>query len=91
MTGRTSRRGQALMELAVGMFALALVVSALCGFAEYIAKSLRAQNELRSRPGSSERSDLFEVQSTFSEKYLFGGLVLEIKERVVMPERTILK
>ena len=39
--GRPSaRRGQALMELAVGMFALALVVSALAGFAVYIAKSL---------------------------------------------------
>lgn len=79
------------MELAVGMFALALVVSALCGFAGYIAKSLRAQNELRSQTGNSERSDSFEVESAFSEKFLFGSPVLEIKETVFMPERTILK
>ena len=85
------RKGQALMELAVGMFALALVVCALCGFAGYIAKSLRAQNELRSRPGNSERSDSFEVESTFAERFLFGSPVLEIKETVFMPERTILK
>ena len=85
------RKGQALMELAVGMFALALVVSALCGFAEYIAKSLRAQNELRSQPGSRERLDSFEVDSTFAEKHLFGNSVLKIEEKVFMPERTILK
>ena len=46
-----SRRGQALMELAVGMFAFALVVTALCGFAVYIAKSLKMQNSLRTGAG----------------------------------------
>ena len=45
---RTDRRGQALVELAAGMFALALVVSALCLFAVYIVNSLRVQNSLRS-------------------------------------------
>ena len=41
------RNGQALMELAVGMFALALVVSALCAFATYVTRSLKMQNSLR--------------------------------------------
>ena len=36
------------MELAVGMFALALIVSVLCVFARYIAKSLEIQNHVRS-------------------------------------------
>ncbi len=87
----TDRRGQALMELAVGMFALAFVVSALCGFALYIAKSLRAQNELRGRDGrSTEKSDSVEV-GDFAARYVFGTETLRIREKIVMPERTILK
>jgi len=43
----TARQGQALMELAVGMFALAIVVSLLCMFVRYIVKSLNIQNHLR--------------------------------------------
>jgi hypothetical protein len=43
----TKRRAQALIELAVGMFAFALVISALTGFAVWIAKSLKMQNSLR--------------------------------------------
>ena len=38
------------MELAVGMFTLALLTSALCAFVIFIAKSLKIQNHLRS-PG----------------------------------------
>ncbi len=45
-----ARGGQALIELAVGMFTLALVVSALVCFALYIAKSLEAQNLNRGDP-----------------------------------------
>lgn len=87
----TSRHGQALMELAVGMFALALVVSALCGFAVYIVKSLRAQNDLR-RDGTRKNaiSDSVEV-SAFAELHLFGTSTLSVREEVKMPERTILK
>ena len=36
------------MELAVGMFALALVTSLLCVFVRYIAKSLQMENHIRS-------------------------------------------
>jgi len=42
------RRAQAMVELAMGMLALAMVVSALCGFAVYIARSLEVQNAARS-------------------------------------------
>ena len=42
-----TRRGQAMTELAFGMFAFALVVSALTTFAVYIARSLRVQNSAR--------------------------------------------
>lgn len=87
----TKRRGQALMELAVGMFALALVVSALCVFALYVAKSLRAQNELRKgNGGTSSRSDTVEV-GDFAAANFTGTPVLKIEEKVVLPERTILR
>jgi hypothetical protein len=87
-----TKRGQALMELAVGMFVIALVVSALCGYALYISKSLKAQNSLRggSTARSNSKCDTVEV-GEFAGEYLFGGNKLEIREKVVMPQTTILK
>lgn len=82
------RRGQALMELAVGLFAFALVASALCGFAVYIAKSLRMQNTLR--VGSASQHDEVEV-SDFAAKYVFGSDTLRIHEKVEMPQTVILR
>lgn len=82
------RRGQALMELTVGLFALALVVSALCGFAVYIAKSLRMQNSLR--VGASSQHDEVEV-TDFAAKYVFGSDTLRIHEKVEMPPTVILR
>lgn len=82
-----SRRGQALMELAVGMFALALVVSALCGFATYIAKSLRVQNHVRT---GGPKSDSVEV-GDFAAEHVFGATKIQIKEKLKLPETTILK
>ena len=76
--------GQALMELAVGMFALALVVSALCGFSLYIVKSLRAQNSLRSGTGRSSVTDKVEFDD-FAAEHVFGGKTLKISEKVEMP------
>lgn len=81
-----TKSGQALMELTVGLFAIALVVSALCGFALYIAKSLRMQNSLRG--GSSSQHDSVEVGS-FAAKYIFGSETVNIHERVKMPLTTI--
>ena len=85
-----TEKGQALMELAVGMFALALVVSALCVFATYIAKSLRVQNSLRGPAPlpSGERVALGEVLEQVVDndrKYLV------VEERVVLPPTTIVK
>ena len=81
------RRGQALIELAVGLFALALVVSALCGFALYIAKSLRLQNELRV---GGQKTDSVEV-SAFAAEHVFGDRKLKISEKLAMPLTTILR
>ena len=81
-----TRRGQAMMELAVGMFALALVVSALCGFAVCIVNSLKMQNSLR--VGNSSQSETVEFDS-FAAKYVFGTESLKLKEKVVMPPRTL--
>ena len=80
-------RGQALMELAVGLFALALVISALCGFAHYIAKSLRVQNELRV---GGKRSDSVEI-SSWAAQHVFGAETLKISEKLNWPSATILK
>ena len=84
-----TRRGQALMELAVGMFALSLVVSALCAFAIFMAKSLRVQNSLRSSaPQPSGEEVDFNI-------VLFRGdgdeHVLKINEHVMMPSTAIAK
>jgi len=78
------------MELACGLFALALVVSALCGFAEYIAKSLKAQNRLRVSGRSDMRSDRVAFEG-FAAEHVFGTSSLKIEEKVVMPKRMILK
>lgn len=94
-TGRLAgRRGQALMELAVGMFALALVVSALCGFAHCIVTSLRVQNELRAdhshSGGNNAKSASVDV-GAFAAEHLFPKEILKIEEKVVMPSTLILK
>jgi len=87
----TERRGQAAMELAVGLFAVALLTSALCGFAVYIAKSLAAQNSLRrGNGGTCCRSDRVEV-GEFASEHVFGTTTLRINEKIVMPEKTIVK
>jgi len=80
------RRAQAMIELAMGMFALALVVSALCGFAIYVVKSLEMQNSLR--VGKSSQSDELEV-AEFAGEYIFGRTKVPIKEQVKMPMTTI--
>jgi hypothetical protein len=86
--GVAFRRGQALMELAVGMFALALVVSALAGFAVFIAKSLRSQNTARS---SFKSSDTTVEVDKFASEWIFGREKMDVAEKVVMPATAILK
>lgn len=83
-----TKKGQALMELVAGLFALALVVSALSGFAVYIVKSLKMQNSLR--VGSSSQQDEVQI-GEFAAKYVFGTETLKIHEKVEMPLTTILR
>ena len=83
-----TRRGQALMELAVGMFTIALVAGCLCTFAVFIAKSLRVQNSLRSS-----------APQPSGEKVEFGEFLyrvvgrhwLVVDEKVSLPPTTIAK
>ena len=83
----TSHKGQALMELTVGMFALTLVVAALCVFAVYIAKSLEIQNKVRVGGKKSETVDV----SSFTSEYVFGEdtKTLKIHEKLAWPQTTI--
>lgn len=76
------------MELAVGLFALALVVSALCGFAVYIAKSLKMQNSLR--VGAETQSDKIEFTSWAAE-HVFGTEQIVIREHARMPSTLIVR
>ena len=50
-TSRKSRSGQAFVELACGMLALALVLSALFSVSSYIVKSLDLRRGLRADAG----------------------------------------
>ena len=81
-----TRRGQALMELAAGMFALTLVVSLLCVFVRYIAKSLQIQNHIRSR--TAVFAARIPVDKFVAEKAI-GVDKLHIKEPHGPTDRTI--
>ena len=61
-----TRRGQAMVELAVGMFAIALVLSAVTLFAVFMTRSLREQNSARGP--SPEKAEPLEVDA-FAESY----------------------
>ncbi len=92
------RRGQAFMELAVGMFALALVLAATFAFIEYILSSLEIQRSLRAQAGraalttsggdqtyvSAVDSDTVTVEP-FAAEYIFGSTEVPVKEAVHLP------
>jgi len=85
MTAHT-KRGQALMELAVGLFALAFLVSALVTFALYIVRSLEIQNHLRGNArGVSDKIEL----KGFAADQVFGVRNLHIREPFGNTDRTI--
>ena len=77
-----------MMELAVGMLALAILVSALCAFAVYIARSLEVQNSLRS---SSPQNNVRVEVGDFAERFFTGRPALKMDERAVMPPTEVLK
>ena len=98
MDTRRIRRGQAMVELAAGMFALALVLSALFTFAVYIVKSLDEQRDLRSRAGStalvssgaegtfcSAVSNLEVPVEPFAAEWLLPEDTLKVDESVHIP------
>ena len=74
------------MELAVGMFAIALVAGCLCVFAVFIAKSLRVQNSLRSSAPqpSGEKVEFGEFLHG-----VLGRHWLVVQESVALPPTTI--
>lgn len=95
-----TEKGQAMVELAVGMFALVLVVSALSSFAVYIVKGLEAERHVRAEAGKdailisdtserpafrfADRVEPMEVDS-LSAKYLFGTEKVSVRESVYLP------
>ena len=80
----TERKGQAMIELAIGMFLIVLVVSMLIAFVFYIQKSLQMQNSVR--VGASSQHDTVEVTES-----VFGTDKLNVKEKAVMPTTVIMK
>ena len=95
---RLGSSGQAFMELALGMLALALVLSALFGFTAYILSSLKMQRHLRADAGrgalnagggdesysSKIADDTVEVEP-LAATYIFGSSEVEVKEEVHIP------
>ena len=73
-----TRRGQALMELAVGLFTVALLVSASFFFVKYMARSLEIQNHIR-KPGQGTYADSIKLDD-FAANEVFGLKNLHIME-----------
>lgn len=91
-------RGQAFVELALGMLALALVLASLFGFTAYILQSLDMQRDLRADAGrgalnagggdesySSKTAHGTVVVEPFAATYVFGEREVEVKEEVHIP------
>ena len=90
--------GQAFMEMAIGMLALALVLASLFGFTSYILSSLEMQRDLRADAGrgaleagggdesysSKTAHDVVEVEQ-FAADYVFGSSEVEVQEEVHIP------
>lgn len=95
-TSFRARRGQAFMELAVGMLALALVLAALFSFTSIILGSLDMQRGMRAKAGRAAMSghgssyasviehDRVEVEPMAAE-YIFGSSEVEVREEVHIP------
>lgn len=97
VTKRHGRRAQAMVELALGMFALSLVLAALFSLANYILKGLALQRGLRADAGVSalnatgigayataSANAKVKVEPLAAE-YVFGAETVAIKESVAMP------
>ena len=85
--GTKWRRGQALMELAVGMFTIALLLSASFFFVKYIVRSLEIQNHLRSPGQATYEADI--DLDKFAANEVFGLKNLPIMEPRGATDRSI--
>ena len=95
---RADTSGQALAELAVSMFAVALVLSAIFAFARYITASLEARRDVRCDAGrgafsmcgpgenysTAKETATVEV-SPLAADTIFGTAKVSIKEEVHIP------
>ena len=75
------------MELAVGMFTIALLLSASFFFIKYIVQSLEIQNHLRS-PGQATYADSIKLDD-FAANEVFGLKNLHIMEPRGATDRSI--
>lgn len=94
---RGFRRAQALVEMALGLFALALVLSTSFAFTRIIVRSLDMQREHRVKAGRaalastlqgsySTSSDADEVEvEPYAAEYLFGTEKARVEESVSIP------
>ena len=82
-----AKAGQALMELAVGMFTIALLLSASFFFVKYIVRSLEIENHLRS-PGQATYADSIKLDD-FAANEVFGLKNLHIMEPRGATDRSI--
>lgn len=97
-TRHAMRRGQALYEMMMGLFVLALVASAIFAFTDYITTSLKLHRRLRAKAGTSAMWSLGSdgTLSTASgsksfnpdpmaAEHVFGKTTVHIRETVKMP------
>ena len=91
-----------MFETALGMFALALVVSALCGFAQYIIASLDMRRTLRAQAGTAAKAsslaqgfyntaagmENLKVEPMEAE-YVFGTEKVTVREKVSLPSMNV--
>lgn len=81
-----TKQGQAIIELALGLVAIMILVSAFFYLARYMAKSLKIQNQLRSpSPIYAESIKL----DDFASEEVFGQKNLHINEPHGTTDRTI--
>ena len=92
--GGGRNRGQALVELAIGMVAVALVLSALFSFAKCILAALDIQRDIRadagkeafsSSSGGSKSETRTVALSGPAEREIFRGGAAKLKDSVYLP------
>lgn len=98
----TNRRGQALVELAVGMLVVSLVLAALFAFVHYITLAGGEQRTLRGKAGKGALNG-FGGEEAYSSAYqhetitvspmaadvIFGSQQVDVHEEVHIPVMTV--